>query len=84
MKCHPSPKENPGADTGPALFRSLEQCCWGHLRGTVSTSDGSRAWVSVHTRCGRWSAKANGLASSRPFGNEASQELADSSLILLG
>lgn len=43
-KCHPSPKENPGAGTGPALFRWSELGCWGHLRGTVSTSDGSRAW----------------------------------------
>lgn len=51
---------------------------------TVNRSDGSRAWISVCTRRGRWSAKANGLAGSRHFSNEATQELADSSLILLG
>lgn len=51
---------------------------------TVNRSDGSRAWISVCTRRGRWSAKANGLATSRHFSNEASQELAGSSLIWLG
>lgn len=52
--------------------------------GTGSRSDGSRAGISVCTRRGRWSAKGNGLAGSRHFSNEASQELADPSLILLG
>lgn len=52
--------------------------------GTGSRSDGSRSGISVCTRRGRWSAKGNGLAGSRHFSNEASQELADPSLILLG